>query len=203
MCAIKEYIDSFINDINQEINWNQLKSRKQLKKIIHDLVFQIDFYSSKFNNMDSHIEIRSECRIWYKKYDKSLTVNSSIANIAFLEENGYWWDITGKDKREIVLRSIIGEIKAKVIPVTDELENNFNNGLLQLIYSYGFIPYNNSIQLIDELAGREEAIKAANEYSNKFTKAEKNLIKRFLNGEINLVNEKNLRYIIDNHLINP
>lgn len=77
--SVKEYIDSFINDINSEINWEYIKSSKTLKEQIKDIVFEINFYSPKYNSGDTHVEIRSECRIWYRKYDKSLTVKSAVA----------------------------------------------------------------------------------------------------------------------------
>ena len=98
----KEYIDSFIEDINKEINWKYLKSGRRLKKQIKDIVFQIDFYSSKFNGMDLRIEIRSECRVWCRKYGKALTIDNGIAFIPFLTDEGYWWDITSEENREIV-----------------------------------------------------------------------------------------------------
>ena len=201
--SVKESIGSFINDINNEINWKYLKSSKKLKKQINDIVFEINFYSSKYNGSDTHIEIRSECRIWCRKYDKSLTVKSAIANIAFLTDKNYWWDITSEGNRKSTLQSLIQEINAKVISCTTEMETNFNSGLLKLIYSHGFNAHSNSIQLIDELLGREEALKAAGEYSKSFTPADHHLIKRYSNREIDLINEKNLRYMLDNHLIDP
>lgn len=199
--SVKEYIDSFIMDVNNEINWKYLKSSRELKKEINDIVFQIGFTSSKYNSSDSHIEIRCGCGVWCKKYDKSLTINSGIAGISFLEDKEYWWDIRSDKNRKAVLHSLIQEINTKVIPFTAEMENDFNSGLLKLIYSYGFYSVSNSIQLIDELFGREEALIAANQYSKSFTKLEQNMVKRFIKGEIDLVNEKNLRYMIDNHLI--
>lgn len=201
--SVKESIDSFINDINNEINWKYLKSSRTLKKQISDIVFEINFYSSKYNGVDSHVEIRSECRIWCRKYDKSLTVKSAIATIAFLADKKYWWDITSEGNRKSTLQSLVQEINAKVISCTSEMEADFNSGLLNLIYSHGFSTYSNSIQLIDDLLGREEALKAASEYSKSFTSADQHLIKRFSNGETDLVNEKNLRYMLDNHLIDP
>ena len=201
--SVKDYIDSFINDINNEINWKYLKSSRKLKKQISDMVFEINFYSSKYNGVDSHVEIRSECRVWCKKYDKSLTIKSSIAIISFLTNKEYWWDITGEENRKAILQLLLQEINAKVISFTSEMEVDFDNGLLNLIYNHGFSAHSNSIQLLDALLGREEASKAANEYAKAFTQAEQNMIKHFVSGECDLVNEKNLRYMIDNHLINP
>lgn len=199
--SVSEYIDSFIYDTNDGINWKYLKSSRKLKKQIGDIIFEINFYSSKYNDANLHIEVRSECRVWYRKYDKSHTIKSAIANIPLLENRKYWWDITDNKNRDTILQLLKSEISAKVIHYSSEMETDFNHGLLHLIYNYGFSAYCNSIQLIDELLGREEALKAANAYSKAFTPAEQNVIKRFMNGENALVNERNLRYILENRLI--
>ncbi|MDE6737674.1 MAG: hypothetical protein K2K07_01070 [Lachnospiraceae bacterium] len=151
--SVTEYIDSFIVDVNNAINWKYLKSRRVLKKEINDIVFQIDFYSSKFNSTGSRIEIKSECRVWCRKYDKSLTVKSGIADIAFMEDKGCWWDIRDEDNRNTVLHSLLQELAA------------------------------------------------ANEYMKNMSVSEQKMIGRFMNGENDLVNERNLRYMIDYHLI--
>lgn len=197
----KEYIDSFIEDINKEINWKYLKSGRRLKKQIKDIVFQIDFYSSKFNGMDLRIEIRSECRVWCRKYGKALTIDNGIAFIPFLTDEGYWWDITSEENREIVFDLLMKEIRAKALPAEAEMEKDYNNGLRYLVYHYGFSAYANSIRWMDEVLGREEARKAANEYSKSFTESELKILKRYAEGKCDLVNERNLKYMIVNHLI--
>ncbi|MBD5475492.1 MAG: hypothetical protein HDR17_05840 [Lachnospiraceae bacterium] len=199
--SVTEYIDSFIVDVNNTINWKYLKSRRVLKKEINDIVFQVDFYSSKFNSTGSRIEIKSECRVWCRKYDKSLTVKSGIADIAFMEDKGCWWDIRDADNRNTVLHSLLQEINAKVIRFTMKMENDFKSGLLNLICDYGFSAYSNSMQYIDETFGREEVLAAANEYMKNMSVSEQKMIGRFMNGENDLVNERNLRYMIDYHLI--
>ena len=198
--TVKERMEFFIIDVNQVIDWKYLKSKRVLKKQIKEIVFQIDFYSSKHNN-DSRVEIRSECRAWCRNYDKSLTIKSAIANISFLAEAGYWWDITSEKSREEVFQSMIEEIQTKVLSIVEELEKDYSSGLKKLVCRHGFSAYSNAIQLIDETLGREEALQAADEYSRNFSEMEKNLLKRFANGECNLVNERNLHYMIENQLI--
>ncbi len=82
-----------------------------------------------------------------------------------------------------------------------EMERDFAGGLKSLVYGYGFKAFFNSIRLIDERLGREEALKAAGEYARGFTKMEKTILKGFAKGERSLVNERNLRYMIENRLI--
>lgn len=198
--VVKECIDSFIMDINHAIDWKYLKSRRMLKKQVNEIIFQIDFYSSKYND-NSRIEIRSECRVWCRRYDKSLTIKSGIANISFLAEAGYWWDIQKENSRENTFQSIIKEIQTKVLPIVEEMEKDYNSGLRELVYRYGFNAFSNSIQFIDEVLGREEAFHAAGEYSKNFSEMERNILKRFARGECKLVNERNLYYMIENQLI--
>lgn len=198
--VVKECIDSFIMDINHAIDWKYLKSRRMLKKQVNEIIFQIDFYSSKYND-NSRIEIRSECRVWCRRYDKSLTIKSGIANISFLAEAGYWWDIQKENSRENTFQPIIKEIQTKVLPIVEEMEKDYNSGLRELVYRYGFNAFSNSIQFIDEVLGREEAFHAAGEYSKNFSEMERNILKRFARGECKLVNERNLHYMIENQLI--
>lgn len=198
--VVKECIDSFIMDINHAIDWKYLKSRRMLKKQVNEIIFQIDFYSSKYND-NSRIEIRSECRVWCRRYDKTLTIKSGIANISFLAEAGYWWDIQKENSRENTFQSIIKEIQTKVLPIVEEMEKDYNSGLRELVYRYGFNAFSNSIQFIDEVLGREEAFRAAGEYSKNFSEMERNILKRFARGECKLVNERNLHYMIENQLI--
>lgn len=198
--VVKECIDSFIMDINHAIDWKYLKSRRMLKKQVNEIIFQIDFYSSKYND-NSRIEIRSECRVWCRRYDKSLTIKSGIANISFLAEAGYWWDIQKENSRENTFQSIIKELQTKVLPIVEEMEKDYNSGLRELVYRYGFNAFSNSIQFIDEVLGREEAFRAAGEYSKNFSEMERNILKRFARGECKLVNERNLHYMIENQLI--
>lgn len=202
MCETsKEYIQSFIVDINKEINWSYLKSNRSLKKKINDIVFQIDFYSSKYNDINSRVEVRSECRVWCRAYDKSLTIRSGIANIPFLTEWEYWWSILNEDNRSEVLGLLIKEIQIKVIPFVTEMERNYNSGLRKLIYDYGLNAYSNSIQLLDETLGREEALCAANQYADNFTEMEAAILRRYAKGECDLISERNLRYMIVNHFV--
>ena len=198
--VVKECIDSFIMDINHAIDWKYLKSRRMLKKQVNEIIFQIDFYSSNYND-NSRIEIRSECRVWCRRYDKSLTIKSGIANISFLAEAGYWWDIQKENSRENTFQPIIKEIQTKVLPIVEEMEKDYNSGLRELVYRYGFNAFSNSIQFIDEVLGREEAFHAAGEYSKNFSEMERNILKRFARGECKLVNERNLHYMIENQLI--
>lgn len=108
--SAKEYIDSFICEINDEIQWKYVKSQRELKKEIGDIVFCIGFKSSKYNNINTHIEIRSGYGVYCRAYDKVPGVDPYIFIYPFLEDHEYWWDITNGN-REKIKSELVAEIK--------------------------------------------------------------------------------------------
>lgn len=197
--SVKEYIDSFIGEINDEIQWKHLKSSRELKKTINDIVFQIDFYSSKYNDLNANIEIRCECHIWCKAYEKKNNVNSALFLIPILEDFEYWRDITNNN-RDKIKAEIISEIKEKIVPLATALETDYNGGIQALADIPQFSRFTNSLKLFDERLGREKAASVAQAYVKLFSELDKKLAVQYINGENKLINEHNLRYLIDNNL---
>ncbi len=192
MVTAKEYIDAFIAEVNEEIQWNYLKSSKTLKKKIGDVVFEIDFYSSKYNGMDAQIELRSECRVWCNY--------GMIAILPFLENWDYWWDITNSSKRQQVKKSLLAEIEKKVLSVVSVMQEDFVKGVMAIVTRNSFDRFSSSLQFIDEYVGREQAIELAKSYVDKFSSVDWMRAKSYLNGTDDLCNEHNLKYLIDNQL---
>ena len=198
--SAKEYIDLFICEINDEIQWKYVKSCSELKKQIGDIVFHINFYSSKYNNLNTQIEIRSDCSVCCRAYDKIPGVDPYILGYPLLEDHEYWWDITN-DNREKIKSEIVSEIKTKIIPLAEALEADFSSGLQALASSGEYQRYWNSLMFFDEYLGRDEAIEIAQTYVAQFTDADRHLTRQYLKGENALINEHNLKYLIDNNLV--
>ncbi len=55
-----------IADRYEALGLKYLKSQRCIKKVFHDLVFEIRFFGSKWNTTGQSIEINGECSIWYK-----------------------------------------------------------------------------------------------------------------------------------------
>lgn len=197
--SVKEYIDSFICEINDEIQWKYLKSNRELKKKINDIVFSIDFFSSKYNDMDTQIEINCDCCVWCRAYDKSSSTHSVIMHLQLLKDHEYWCDITN-DNCDKVKSKLIAEIKEKIIPLTDIFEKDYKSGIQALADIPDFYRYGNSLRLFDEYLGRDAAAAAAQSYVKLFAETDKKLAEKYLNGENKLLNEHNLKYLIDNKL---
>lgn len=198
--SVKEYIDSFICEINDEIQWKYIKSYRELKKEIGDIVFYIGFQSSKYNNINTHIEIRSGYGVYCRAYDKVPGVDPYIFIYPFLEDHEYWWDITNSN-REKIKSELVAEIKTKIIPLIEAFETDYSSGLQALASSGEYQRYSNSLMFFDEYLGRDKAIEIAQTYVDQFTKADRHLACQYLKGENTLINEHNLKYLIDNNLV--
>lgn len=192
MATTKEYIDAFIAEVNEEIQWKYLKSSRTLKKKIGDVVFEIAFYSSKYNGADAQIEIRSECRVWCDY--------GMVAIFSFLENWDYWWDITSASKCQQVKRGLVVEIEKKVLPIVSMMQEDFAKGAMAMVTRDSFDRFSGDLQFIDECVGREQAIGLAKSYVDNFSTADWACVKSYLNGTDDLCNEHNLKYLIDNKL---
>ena len=70
--AVDEAIEKLITSLSEAIGWKYLKSQRCLKKTVGDLVFEIDFYSSKWNSSHERVEINAGFSMWNKSYDKKI-----------------------------------------------------------------------------------------------------------------------------------
>ena len=84
--AVDEAIEKLITSLSEAIGWKYLKSQRCLKKTVGDLVFEIDFYSSKWNSSHERVEINAGFSMWNKSYDKKLNVNSVTATLMYTPE---------------------------------------------------------------------------------------------------------------------
>ena len=85
-----------IQELSEVTGFKYLKSGV-LKKSVKDIVFEIHFFSSKWNVSGQSIEINAELRLVYKKYGK-LPVDNIVALMSYQPNNGYWYDISTESK---------------------------------------------------------------------------------------------------------
>lgn len=200
MSDVKEYINSFIQEVNEELQWNYSKSARTLKKRIKDIVFQVNFYSSKYNSSSS-VELKCECQVWCRAYNKKLWADSGIGHFDFLREHTYWWDVTEAVAREEVKAQLLQEIKVKLLPIVTLMEEDFVKGVKALLEVLPIGTWDNSIRLADEYVGREIAVSMAEQLVKDLSDGMKARLRNYLEGTERLVNEYNLRYILDKGLI--
>ncbi len=109
--------------------WKFLKSQQCLKMQIKDMIFEIQFYASKYNCSYESVEINCDFNIWCRKFDKCCSVKSAIGCYSFRPEKEYWYDISDEEKLEKVLMELKEKIKEYVLPITDKFEDNYEKGL--------------------------------------------------------------------------
>ena len=77
--SVDETISLFITKLSESTGFKYLKSRRALKKVVGSIVFEVLFFSSKWNEAGKSIEINADFRVSYKKYGAASTIHSIIA----------------------------------------------------------------------------------------------------------------------------
>lgn len=94
-----------------------------LKKTVKDIVFEINFFSSKWNESGQSIEINAELRLIYKTYGK-LPVDNVVASMSYQPENGYWYDIS---------------TESRLLETRNILEKRFQETAMDLVHRFEII----------------------------------------------------------------
>jgi hypothetical protein len=84
-------------------DWKFLKSSKCLRKRVGNMVFDFDFYFSKYNSIENVVDVNCEFKIWSKELDKKCNINSIIGHYFMRPNNKYWYDISTQSKLEKLL----------------------------------------------------------------------------------------------------
>lgn len=130
---VSEAQQKLYSSLTEYTGWKFLKSQRCLRKNINNIVFDIAFYSSKYNHSGEHIDINCEFQFWNKEFDKNCNSNSKIGFIFFKPKNNYWYDIS----TETSLKCVIDELKCNIdkyaITLTNKFEENYNNAISYLL----------------------------------------------------------------------
>ena len=130
-----------------------------------------------------------------KKYD-IISLNFKFL-VVMLTRGGIYMISSAKEYIDL----FICEINAKIIPLAEILETDFSSGLQALASSGKYQRYWNSLMFFDEYLGRDKTIEIAQTYVEQFTDADRHLARQYLKGKNTLTNEHNLKYLIDNNLV--
>lgn len=127
--SVEEAKQHIYDSLTAYTGWKFLKSRQCLKMQIKDMIFEIQFFASKYNCSYESVEINCDFNIWCRKLDKCCNVKSIIGCYSFRHEKEYWYDISDEEKLEKVLMELKEKIKEYVLPITDKFEDNYEKGL--------------------------------------------------------------------------
>lgn len=172
-----------------------------LKKTVKDIVFEINFFSSKWNESGQSIEINAELRLIYKTYGK-LPVDNVVASMSYQPENGYWYDIS-TESRLLETRNILEKrFQETAMDLVHRFENNYHSAV-QYLFFEGFEKYDVHLDFIAEHLGQEAIKDKAHQIYVGLSDEVKEQIVQYQNGARNktwMLNRCNLKYIVDNDI---
>ncbi len=189
-----------IRELSEVTGFKYLKSGV-LKKSVKDIVFEIHFFSSKWNASGQSIEINAELRIVYKKYGK-LPVDNIVASMVYRPENGYWYDISTEDKL-LETRNVLEKcFQETVMDLVNRFEDDYNL-VIEYLFLDGFEKYNVHLDFIAEHLGQAAIRDKAKQIYDELSAELKEQVAQYQNGARNkkwMLNRCNLKYIVDNAL---
>lgn len=182
--------------------WNYLKSRNCLKKTVQDLVFEILFFSSKWNTSDQIVDINAEFVFWCKAYGKSYNINTFVGSMSYHPKKQYWYDISTQKKLEKTLKELTARISETAVDLSCRFENDYM-GTVRALLNPEFDSYNIQLDFIADKLGAAAVKNKAQEIYDHSSDEEKQQLEDYKNGIRNkawMLNRCNLKYIADHDL---
>ena len=199
--SIEEAETALLSAIANELNFQYLKSKKCLKKVMKDLVFTIDFYMCKWNKAGDKIEVNAGFHIFCKKYGK-LPAESVVASKMYKPEDKEWFDITSRDKLNYVIKVLSESFKDEVLDIYHRFEENYVEAV-KFLLDDKFEEFNVYLDFIVDALGRDTILEKASQISNAFSDEVREQIteyKKSIRNKKWMLNRSNIRYIVDNDL---
>lgn len=172
-----------------------------LKKTIKDVVFEINFFSSKWNVSGQSIEINADLRLIYKKYGK-LPVDNVIASMSYNPTDGYWYDISTESKLHETRNILEQRIRETAMDLANRFETDYD-AAIQYLFLEGFEKYNVHLDFVADNLGQEIIKDKAQQIYSELSDEEKEQVIQYKNGARNkswMLNRCNLKYIVDNNI---
>lgn len=200
--SVEEATQKLFSDLSETTGWKYLKSQRCLKKTVKDLVFEINFFSSKWNLSYQSVEISAEFRLCCKSYGK-LAVNNIIASISYHPDHDTWYDISTEDK----LRSVQEELNDRIQNTAVRLCAQFEKDPLaatESLFREHFDEYNVHLDYIADQLGTDAVREKAQKLYDGLSREMKRQVSEYKNGARNkswMINRCNLKYVIDHDLV--
>ena len=172
-----------------------------LKKTIKDIVFEINFFSSKWNVSGQSIEINADLRLIYKKYGK-LPVDNVIASMSYNPTDGYWYDISTESKLHETQNILEQKFRETVMDLVNRFDEDYN-AAIQYLFFEGFEKYNVYLDFVADNLGQEIIKGKAQQMYDGLSDEWKEQVIQYQNGARNkswMMNRCNLKYIVDNNI---
>lgn len=194
-----------INEMELITGFKYLK-RGALKKVVKDVVFEIEFHSSHWNFYGQSIEVTADLRViykpYYKKYGKYPSDNI-VAVMGYHPENAYWYDITTEEKLLEVSKILGQQLKETAVDLVNKFEDDYEDAIKYLI-GEGYEKYHVYLDFVADTLGQDIIKDRVKEICDGLSDENKEEIVRYRNGARDkawMLNRCDLRYIVDNNLV--
>ncbi|MBR3312479.1 MAG: hypothetical protein IKG15_11745 [Solobacterium sp.] len=199
---VNETISLFISKLSEATGYKYLKGSRSLKKTIGQMVFEVIFFSSKWND-DNNIGINADFRVSYKKYGAASTIHGIVAGKSFQPDKGYWYDISNKDKFEEMLKYFEMELQTTAVDLSDRFNEDFKDAC-QYLLEEKFNEYHVFFDFLIDVLGEERVMYRVNEFIEQLNESDKQQIADYKKGVKNkawMLNRSNMRFVADNGYI--
>ena len=201
--TVDEALEILFKRLESEIGWKYLKSQRMLKKTLKNLVFEINFYTSKWNESHKNIEVNAEFRLVNKDYGKlPSNVNNIVAWMAY-QPDTYWYDITTEEKLNDTFSELNNRIQSTAVKLFSEFEKD-PVAATKILFENYFDECSVSIDFVADMLGVDTIKEKAKEIYDNLSDEMKEQVVEYKNGIRNktwMINRGNLKYIIDENLI--
>lgn len=172
-----------------------------LKKTVKDIVFEINFFSSKWNMSGQSIEVNAELRLVYKKYGK-LPVDNIVASVSYNPIDGYWYDISTENKLLETKAILEKRFQDTAMDLVKRFDKDYN-AAIQYLFFEGFEKYNVYLDFVADNLGQEIIKDKAQQIYEGLSDEWKEQVIQYQNGARNkswMLNRCNLKYIVDKNM---
>lgn len=203
--SVEEATQKLLTKLSEAIDWKYLKSQRCLKKTVKNLVFEINFFTSKWNLSHQKVEVAAEFHLRCKNYGK-LPVNNVIATISYHPENpegGYWYDISTEKKLLSTFEDLNDRIQKTAVTLCTQFESDYPVAT-EILFRDHFDEYMVHLDFIADTLGISVIREKAQEIYDSLPAEMRREALAYKNGVKNkawMINRNNLKYIIDNDLI--
>ena len=135
--SVEETKTRLICELSTVTGFKYLKSGI-LKKTVKDIVFEINFFSSKWNASGQSIEVNADLRIIYKKYGK-LPVDNVIASMSYNPKDGYWYDISTESKLLETKNILEKRFRDTAMDLVKRFDEDYNAAIRYLFFEGFYI----------------------------------------------------------------
>ncbi len=199
---VNETISLFISKLSEAIDYKYLKSSRSLKKTIGQMVFEVLFFSSKWND-DYNIGINADFRVSYKKIGAPSTINGIVACKSFQSEKDYWYDISSEDKFDEILNYFEMELQRTAVDLSDRFNKDFKDACRYLLEEK-FYECNVFLDFLIDVLGEEEVMYRVKDFIEQLSESDRQQIVEYKKGARDkawMLNRSNMKFIADNGYI--